>query len=341
MTTTRSLRTRQALALLYCACCVLPLSCATPPTRVESVHEKWTRRAQEKYGYRRDAVVKVAQEDAGRAPTLTLYCPAGADKDVSRENRIALFNDLAQEAAQLNREAERRRGDKGMPPWLEGFEYEVGDVVLTSTNDPIGVLVRLFTFSKYNHAAIVTNLVEGDTPGQKMPVMVEAIPPVVRTVNPRELLRNPETAVMIRRKNADWFTADIQKSVARRSLEKDQKPYDVWFLLRIGFSRIPLIGRLFLSDKEAQRYVCTELVQMAYYEGVTENDADKAPDILFGPHPVVVARPLPEPSWWPLHFITPKDFEKTPKLETVLRKEKGRLPASAPYRPQEANVGAR
>lgn len=318
------------------AFCLFLFSCATAPKplpeEVDKVVFDLSRTAVEVYG----PGSKVCVEPTQYGYALTAHWPMGAENKVDAQQRLAFEKALSEAVAKINTPRDTRGGAMALKGFLVIYpdkakgkevvtkeervlEYREGDILLTANTDLIGILVRLFTMSKYSHVAVIVK-----TDGQWQ--VVHAVPSGVECKPANmEVLDGRKERILIRRKNAPWMDSALQEAIKSKLREKEKKPYDLGFLLQIAFSNIPLIGPIFIHDKSPDRYVCTELVQIAYYEAVknSKENQGRVKEVLFRRKHPEPPFPLPSSCWWPLHFITPKDFERTPKLVNVARKERG------------------
>ena len=178
---------------------------------------------------------------------------------------------------------------------------EVGDIVLTGRRGWAGRLVRFFTRSRWAHVTMVFECVpRGD--GSQDVLLVEAVDESVQVHRIEKYARGIEGHIGIKR--VPGLSAAERERIRGFFLDALDAPYDKTRLLAffVGSSIARFLHRafptaLFSPFIDYEKYVCSSLVQRAYYLGVA---AEKRERILFQPIKPTLKHQL--------EFITPADI---------------------------------
>ena len=282
--------------------------------QAQDAQERVAEKAVQVYG--KGASVQVNPEYSGWS--IALKIPDKPKPPPPENPRAQLLDLILTELAGLNRHVVR---GAHLP---KSDKVEEADVVLVAEKNIIADLVRLFTLSRYSHVAVAT--VVNDEP-----YVTEALGD--RGVVTRDLrlyMDDPQVRVLVRRMHPGcerWFNADIRKAVVENAKRRFGLGYNWSLFVRIALSRLPFVGSQFMKSvpNNGEKYICSELVQVAYYEAVKGQNKAMVESVLFRRKYPPRKSPLPDLNWPPLHFMMPKDFAETEKLVTVGEKEKGGL----------------
>jgi hypothetical protein len=139
------------------------------------------------------------------------------------------------------------------------------DVILVhQKHDLVSWLIRAFTHSYWNHAALVY-LIQGE---YKNAYIIESSYFGVDIHNFERYLSN-KYDIAILRLESEWFTVEVQRKIRALALQKIDASYDYHGLLDIAFhilTRTKRIGHLVWPKVKA--VICSGFIQAAYYEGV-------------------------------------------------------------------------